>query len=109
QVLARPALCPPTSSLGRHFDAAAGLLGICEAMEAEAEAALALEALAAHSAAPEVTPGDWRILAHPSTPAPTADGTGRSADGAGAAAASPPAAPLLELDLHPLLLRLADE
>ncbi|APR04049.1 hydrogenase maturation protein HypF [Thauera chlorobenzoica] len=109
QVLARPALCPPTTSLGRHFDAAAGLLGICEVMEAEAEAALALEALAAHSAAPEVTPGDWRILAHPATPAPTADGTGRSAVGAGAAASSPPAAPLLELDLHPLLLRLADE
>ncbi|MCK2126788.1 carbamoyltransferase HypF [Thauera aromatica] len=85
QVLARPALCPPTTSLGRHFDAAAGLLGICEVMGAEAEAALALEALAARSAAPEVAPGDWHILTHPAAPAPAADGGGRSAGRFGAA------------------------
>ncbi len=90
QVLARPALCPPTSRLGRHFDAAAGLLGLCEVMQDEAEAAIALERLAASTAAPAVDRGDWRILT----------------DAAGTVA---PALPRLELDLHPLLLRLADE
>ncbi len=83
QVLARPALSPPSSSLGRHFDAAAGLLGICEVMQLEAEAAIALERLAAQHPAPAVDQADWRITA--------TDGVA------------------LELDLHPLLLRLADE
>ncbi len=88
QVLERPALSPPSTSLGRHFDAAAGLLGICELMQFEAEAAIALERLAAQQATPAVEPADWRIVA------------------AGADEAAPVA---LELDLHPLLLRLADE
>ena len=83
QVLARPALSPQTSSLGRHFDAAAGLLGICEVMQFEAEAAIALERLATPQPTPTVDPADWRI-----------------------AEAGPVA---LELDLHPLLLSLADE
>ncbi|NMG73915.1 carbamoyltransferase HypF [Aromatoleum diolicum] len=42
-VLARDALCPPTTSLGRVFDAVAGLLGLCSVMRVEAEAAIALE------------------------------------------------------------------
>ena len=83
QVIERPTLSPQTSSLGRHFDAAAGLLGICDVMQFEAEAAIALERLATQQPAPIVDPADWRI-------------TG----------ATPVA---LELDLHPLLLRLADE
>lgn len=79
QVLSRPTLSPPTTSLGRHFDAAAGLLGVCEVMHTDAEAAVALESLArAYGELPALADG-WRI------------------------------SPDLELDLHPLLLLLADE
>lgn len=113
QVLARPALSPPSSSLGRHFDAAAGLLGICEVMQFEAEAAIALENLAAQQPAPAVDRADWRITA-------TAGGAHAGKRGGGdriaagtvaeaAAGRQPRSGVALELDLHPLLLRLADE
>ncbi|WP_345793411.1 carbamoyltransferase HypF [Thauera sp. JM12B12] len=100
QVLARPALSPPTSSLGRHFDAAAALLGICERMRFEAEAAIALERLAARQSAPAVDPADWHIIEAVSA---SATGVGRP-DGNGVGTAAVP----FELDLHPLLRRLAD-
>ncbi len=45
-LLARRVRCPPTSSLGRWFDAAAGVLGVCDVAAFEGEAAMRLESLA---------------------------------------------------------------
>lgn len=58
RMLARGVSCPATSSAGRLFDAACGLLGVCPTADFEGQAPMALEALAD---APEVMPGGWRI------------------------------------------------
>jgi hydrogenase maturation protein HypF len=46
-LLQRQLNCPVTSSAGRWFDAAAAALGLCDGQHEEAQAAMALEALAA--------------------------------------------------------------
>ena len=64
-LLERNFRCPRTSSMGRVFDAAAGLLGLCATMQHEAEAAILLEQAAARHIArdgwPQAMPGGWRI------------------------------------------------
>ncbi len=47
ELLSRQLRCPPTSSAGRWFDAAAGLLGVRETAAFEGQAPMLLEALAA--------------------------------------------------------------
>jgi len=51
QMLARSLRCPPTSSAGRWFDAAAGLLGVRTHSAFEGQAPMLLEALAATATA----------------------------------------------------------
>jgi len=61
QMLSRGVNCPPASSAGRVFDAAAALLGLVEINGHEAEAAMALEAAADDFGAAAAWPGAWRI------------------------------------------------
>lgn len=57
-VLARGLHCPPTSSAGRLFDAACGLLGLHPVAAFEGQAPMALEALADR---PEILDGGWTL------------------------------------------------
>ena len=62
QVLDLGLNCPPTTSLGRWFDAAAGLLGAREVMAYEGQAAMLLEGLAGGAQAAPMA-GGWVL--HP--------------------------------------------
>jgi hydrogenase maturation protein HypF len=57
-LVARGINCPPTSSAGRLFDAACGLLGIHPVAAFEGQAPMALEAMVT---APEVMAGGWTL------------------------------------------------
>lgn len=59
--LGREQAMPVTTSLGRWFDAAAALLGLCEVMDFEAQAAMRLEAAARTCGPAEPWPDGYRI------------------------------------------------
>ncbi len=60
-ILQRDLHCPPTSSLGRYFDAAAGLLGICPIQSFEGQAAMQLEGLAEKAGAHAIWPNSYTL------------------------------------------------
>ena len=60
-LLDRDLRCPPTTSLGRWFDAAAGLLGVRDTMAFEGQAAMELEGLAVRHGPLPHRVGGWQL------------------------------------------------
>ena len=61
-MLARKLRCPMTTSLGRWFDAAAGLLGVRDLMHFEGQAAMELEGLAVSYGPVDPLPAGYALL-----------------------------------------------
>ncbi len=100
-MLERDLHCPPTTSLGRWFDAAAGLLGAREVMAYEGQAAMLLEGLAEVAGPVMAWDEGYRILDSviPANAGIQIDASWTPfSDGVTS-----------QLDLLPLLARLADE
>ena len=111
-MLENRAHCPPTTSLGRWFDAAAGLLGAREVMAYEGQAAMLLEGLAERAGPVQPVPDGWTFSPRPQAGVARLGGRGagrafsprpQAGEGTGERAACE------VLDLLPLLARLADE
>lgn len=64
-MLVRGTRCPPTTSLGRWFDAATGLLGVCDTMTFEGQAGMVLETLARRFGESLPLPGGFHIDSRP--------------------------------------------
>lgn len=106
ELLGRGVNCPMTTSLGRHFDAAAGLLGIQPVQRFEGQAAMRLEGLAAqYESVPPLARG-WVI-----TRGPSDHGAEGSDSGIGLGSGTDSGLqglPGMGLDLRPVLGWLAD-
>ncbi|MEW5786739.1 MAG: carbamoyltransferase HypF [Pseudomonadota bacterium] len=111
-MLERDLHCPPTTSLGRWFDAAAGLLGAREVMAYEGQAAMLLEGLAEQAGDVPPLADGWRLseAVMPANAGIQIDASWTPAS-AGVTTQTGPLANAVtsQLDLLPLLARLADE
>jgi hydrogenase maturation protein HypF len=99
QLLQRRLNCPPSTSLGRWFDAAAGLLGARQVMAYEGQAAMLLEGLAEAAGVTTALEDGYRIT---DSVIPAEAGI-QSVNWTPASAGA-----TRQLDLMPLLARLAD-